>query len=139
VQLCDLSIFAKNSYMQFAKALKILRHIKGLTQVEIAQGVFMDERTYREIESGRKSISAEQVQTFADFFQVEVKLIYDIAQDSISTQNIVHEAKRDGIVINNAQEESKELITYLLGRIKDLEQEIKILREQGDDKGSKVH
>ena len=119
--------------MQFAKALKILRHIKGFTQVEIAQGVYMDERTYREIESGRKSLSAEQVQVFADFFQVEVKLIYDIAQDSISTQNIVHEAKRDGIVINNAQDESKEVVTYLLARVKVLEQEIKTLREQRED------
>jgi transcriptional regulator with XRE-family HTH domain len=112
--------------MRFGKALKILRSIKELHQSDVAAGVFMEERTYREIESDRRAMSAKEVILFAEFYKIDIQLIYDIAMDTIPLQNIVHEAKRDGIVINNVPsgESTSELVSYLLQRIKDLEQHI---------------
>ncbi len=111
--------------MQFGKALKILRLIKELNQAQVATGVHMEERTYREIESDRRSISAKEVILFADFYRIDIQLIYDIAKDTLPLQNIVHEAKRDGIVINNGNgTPPTDLITYLLQRIKELEAEL---------------
>lgn len=112
--------------MKFGKALKILRSVKDLTQSEVANLVHMEERTYREIESDRRALSAKEIAVFAQFFQVDVQLIYDIAQDAAPVQNIVHEARRDGIVIHHGKEAeaNQEVVYYLLQRIKALEQEL---------------
>lgn len=113
--------------MRFGKALKILRSIKDLNQIDVASGIHMEERTYREIESDRRALSAKEVLLFADFFEVDVQLIYDIARDLLPVQNIVHEAKRDGIVINNSKVsniENHEIVSLLLQRIKELESRI---------------
>lgn len=118
--------------MRFGKALKILRSIKDLHQSDVASGVFMDERTYREIESDRRALSAKEVIVFAEFYKIDIQLIYDIAMDTVPLQNIVHEAKRDGIVINNAPnaENTNEVVAYLLQRIKELETQIAELKKQ---------
>lgn len=92
----------------------------------------MDERTYREIESDRRALSAKEVIVFAEFYKIDIQLIYDIAMDTVPLQNIVHEAKRDGIVINNAPnaENTNEVVAYLLQRIKELETQIAELKKQ---------
>lgn len=112
--------------MKFGKALKILRSVKEMTQSEVANAVHMEERTYREVESDRRALSAKEIAVFAQFFQVDVQLIYDIAQDSAPVQNIVHEARRDGIVIHHGKttEAHNEVVHYLLQRIKDLEEQL---------------
>lgn len=117
--------------MKFGRALKILRSIKSLNQIEVASGVYMDERTYREIEADRRALSAKEVALFADFFKVDIQLIYDIAQNTVPIHNMVHEAKRDGIVINQGKEtqDNSDLIAYLLKRVRELEKIIEDLQK----------
>jgi len=111
--------------MNFGKALKTIRLVKGLSQKEAAGLVHMDDRTLREIEADKTRISAEQVELFATTYKVDITLIYEMAKDQVSLQNIVHEAKRDGIVVNQAQEHSNGMFEYLMQRLDKLEAQIK--------------
>ncbi len=112
--------------MNFGKALKTIRLVKGLNQKEAANLVHMDDRTLRDIEADKTRISAEQVELFASIYKVDITLIYEMAKEQVPLQNIVYEAKRDGIVVNQGQELSKG-VDYLLLRIEGLETRVKEL------------
>ena len=51
--------------MNFGKALKTVRLVKGLSQKEAATLVHIDDRTLRDIEADKTRITAEQVEHFA--------------------------------------------------------------------------
>jgi hypothetical protein len=84
----------------------------------------MDERSLREIEADRTHVSAEQVENFASFYKVDVKVIYELAKEQVPLQNIVHEAKCDGIVVNQNPDANKGLVEYLMSKIDRLEQRL---------------
>ena len=43
-----------------------------------------------------------------------------MAKEQVPLQNIVYEAKRDGIVVNQGQEPGKEVLDRILSRLEDL-------------------
>lgn len=91
----------------------------------------MEVRTLREIESERRHLSADEVQIFSEVYKIDVKLIYEMAQDKVPLQNIVYEAKRDGIVVNNGQGADYEhSFEYLLIKIKGLEDRVAALEKK---------
>lgn len=115
--------------MNFGKALKTVRLIKGISQKEAAGLLHMDDRTLRDIEADKTRITAEQVEQFAGVYLVDITLIYDMAKEQVPLQNIVHEAKRDGIVVNQNQEIGKGLIEYLISRVEILETRVQQLEQ----------
>lgn len=120
--------FAQNPpLMNFGKALKTVRLVKGLSQKEAAHLVHMDDRTLRDIEADKTRITAEQVELFASIYRVDITLIYEMAKEQVPFQNIVHEAKRDGIVVNQGTDLGKGLVDHLLSRIEILEARLKEL------------
>ena len=106
--------------MNFGKALKTVRLVKGLSQKEAATLVHIDDRTLRDIEADKTRITAEQVEHFASIYKVDITLIYEMAKEQVPLQNIVYEAKRDGIVVNQGQEPGKEILDRILSRLEDL-------------------
>lgn len=112
--------------MNFGKALKTLRVVKGLSQKEAASLVHMDDRTLRDIEADKTRISAEQVELFASVYKVDITLIYEMAKEQIPLQNIVYEAKRDGIVHQGTPVENG-VVEQLLSRLAVLEARIREL------------
>jgi transcriptional regulator with XRE-family HTH domain len=115
--------------MNFGKALKTVRLIKGLSQKEAAGLLHIDDRTLRDIEADKTRITAEQVEQFAGVYLVDITLIYEMAKEQVPLQNIVHEAKRDGIVVNQSQDTSKSVFEYLMNRIELLEKRITALEQ----------
>jgi transcriptional regulator with XRE-family HTH domain len=116
-------------YMNFGKALKTVRLVKGLSQKEAAGLLHMDDRTLRDIEADKTRITAEQVEQFARIYLVDITLIYEIEKEQVPLQNIVHEAKRDGIVVNQNQDIGKGVIEYLISRIEILENKVRQLEQ----------
>jgi|688.fasta_scaffold1002339_2 DNA phosphorothioation-dependent restriction protein DptG len=115
--------------MNFGKALKTVRLVKGLSQKEAAGLLHMDDRTLRDIEADKTRITAEQVEQFARIYLVDITLIYEIEKEQVPLQNIVHEAKRDGIVVNQNQDIGKGVIEYLISRIEILENKVRQLEQ----------
>jgi transcriptional regulator with XRE-family HTH domain len=116
-------------YMNFGKALKTVRLVKGLSQKEAAGLLHMDDRTLRDIEADKTRITAEQVEQFARIYLVDITLIYEIEKEQVPLQNIVHEAKRDGLVVNQNQDIGKGVIEYLISRIEILENKVRQLEQ----------
>lgn len=117
--------------MSYGKALKTIRLIKGLLQEDVASKAHVDVRTLREIESERRHLSADEVQKFSEIYKIDVKLIYEMAQDQVPLQNIVYEAKRDGIVVNNGQGiDNPYSLEYLLTKYKELENRVAELEKK---------
>ncbi len=58
-----------------------------------------------------------------------ITLIYEMAKEQVPLQNIVHEAKRDGIVVNQSQDAGKGVFEYLINRIETLEKRISALEK----------
>ena len=116
--------------MNFGKALKTVRLVKGLSQKEAATLVHMDDRTLRDIEADKTRITAEQVEHFASIYKVDITLIYEMAKELVPLQNIVYEAKRDGIVVNQGQDIGKGLFEHLISRLEGLEARLRALEVQ---------
>jgi tripartite-type tricarboxylate transporter receptor subunit TctC len=87
----------------------------------------MDDRTLRDIEADKTRITAEQVEHFASIYKVDITLIYKMAKEQVPLQNIVYEAKRDGIVVNQGQEPGKGVFDHLMSRLEGLEARIREL------------
>lgn len=115
--------------MNFGKALKTVRLIKGMSQKEAAGLLHIDDRTLRDIEADKTRVTAEQIEQFASVYLVDITLIYEMAKEQVPLQNIVHEAKRDGIVVNQSQDTGKSLFEYLMNRIELLEKRITALEQ----------
>ncbi len=115
--------------MNFGKALKTIRLVQGLDQTDVAKLAHMDVRTLREIEADRTRIPAEQVEIFAGIYKVSIQIIYDMAREEVQLQNIVYEAKRDGIVVNQGQDLGKGVFDHLMSRLEKLESRIKELEQ----------
>jgi transcriptional regulator with XRE-family HTH domain len=113
--------------MNFGKALKTIRLLQGLSQKEAASLLHMDDRTLRNIEADKTRITAEQVEQFASIYRVDITLIYEMAKEQVPFQNIVHEAKRDGIVVNQDADLGKGLVDHFLSRLEILEASVKEL------------
>jgi hypothetical protein len=58
---------------------------------------------------------------------VDFTLIYEVAKEQVPFHNIVHEAKRDSIVVNQGADLGKGLVDHLLSRIEILEDRVKEL------------
>lgn len=52
--------------------LRLLRAEKGLTQINIAESVFVSESTYRRIESGEGCLDIELLQKIVYIFDIEL-------------------------------------------------------------------
>ncbi len=116
--------------MNFGKALKTVRLIKGMSQKEAAGLLHIDDRTLRDIEADKTRVTAEQVEQFAAVYLVDITLIYEMAKEQVPLQNIVHEAKRDGIVVNQNQDVGKGIIEYLMSRVETLEARVRQLEQR---------
>jgi len=57
-----------------------------------------------------------------------------MARERVPLQNIVHEAKRDGIVINQGQDIGKGVFDHLVTRLEVLEARLKALFVRGPNK-----
>lgn len=63
--------------MAFADTLKKLRLSKGLTQEELANGTGLAKSSISMYESGRRKPSFEVLETFADFFNVDMNTLWE--------------------------------------------------------------
>ena len=63
--------------MAFADTLKRLRLSKGLTQEELANGTGLAKSSISMYESGRRKPSFEVLETFADFFNVDMNTLWE--------------------------------------------------------------
>jgi transcriptional regulator with XRE-family HTH domain len=116
------TIAQKNKSWAFGNAIRIIRQIQKIKQYELAEKVSKDERALRSLEAELTDVSVEQAMLFAKVFNVEVNLIYELAKDQGKINNVVHTAKRDGIVVNQGQTEASQDI--LSQWIKDLEHRV---------------
>lgn len=113
--------------MNFGKALRTIRLLEGLSQKEAASLLHMDDRTLRNIETDKTRITAEQVEHFARIYAVDIDLIYHMAKEQVSFQNILHESKRGSVVPIKSTDSWKELFDPLLSRLEILESRFKEL------------
>ncbi len=107
----------------YGKAFKTIRLIKDMRLDEAAQTLGIDERTLRDIEAGKTKLISERFDQMLDLYKIERDLVFDLAQNNSGLHNVVHEAKRDGIVVHqaDASKESTEDLTMLQKRIEVLE------------------
>ena len=108
----------------YGKAFKIIRLIKDINLDAAAEGLDIDTRTLRDIESGKSSVITDRFDQMIKFYQVKPEIILDLAVDQTAFQNVIHEVKRDNI-FNQSTTSEKEtlerLISSLETRIQQLE------------------
>lgn len=110
----------------YGHAFKIVRQIKQIPIKDAATNLGIDERSLRDIENGKTTLVTERFGQLLDFYKIDHNLIFELAEDKVSLQNVVHEAKRDGIVVN----QNKNLEALLEARIVNLENQLKMMHEQ---------
>ncbi len=69
---------------------------------EAAQTLGIDERTLRDIEAGKTKLISERFDQMLDLYKIDRDLVFELAQNNSGLHNVVHEAKRDGIVVNQS-------------------------------------
>jgi transcriptional regulator with XRE-family HTH domain len=111
----------------YGKAFKTIRLIKDVTLTEAADALHVDERTLRDIESGKTSVITDRFDQLLQFYKITPEIVFELAGDQNSIQNIIHEVKRDSI-FHQTPTSANELET-LQRLIDNLEEQIRHLRE----------
>ncbi len=108
----------------YGKAFKTIRLIKDMRLDEAAQTLGIDERTLRDIEAGKTKLISERFDQMLALYKIDRELVFELAQSNSGLHNVVHEAKRDGIVVNqsgSSKEPSPQDLEMLQKRVEALE------------------
>ena len=68
--------------IEIGTKLKELRKSRSLKQWQVAEGVGLSRAAISNIEAGRRSLTLSTLQTFADFYKVDVSTITDEIESS---------------------------------------------------------
>lgn len=69
---------------RLASRLRLARETSGLTQGQVAKKVGLHRPTISEIEAGRRRVSAEELQGFAEIYQVSAQWLVEKAETRTS-------------------------------------------------------
>lgn len=121
----------------YGKAFRTVRLIKAIPLGIAANDLDIDERTLRDIESGKTDIISPRFDQMLKYYSIPNQVIFDLATDHSKFQNIIHNAKRDAVVVNQGTVPSSEqtahdkLVTALEKQVEHLQNQIRHL-EQND-------
>lgn len=82
---------------EYGHAFKVIRQIKNIPLKEAAYGLGIDERSLRDIENGKTTLVTERFDQLLGYYQIDYKLIFELASGDAPLHKVVHEAKRDGM------------------------------------------
>lgn len=71
-----------NNNKEIGAKLKELRKARSLKQWQVAEGVKLSRAAISNIEAGRRSLTLSTLQTFADFYKVDISTITDEMESS---------------------------------------------------------
>lgn len=115
----------------YGQAFRTIRLIRNLSLEQVADALSIDERSLRDIESGKTKVVSERSQQMTKFYNVEPELVFELAAGRATFQNIIHDAKRDAIVVNQGQAPEKDIqekyVAALEKRIDEMEARIRHL------------
>lgn len=112
----------------YGKAFRTVRLIKDIPLGQAASDLDVDERTLRDIESGKTDIITPRFDQMLAYYFIPHQVIFDLAADQSKFQNIIHNAKRDAVVVNQGAVPSSEqtvqekLVNSLEKQIEQLQQ-----------------
>lgn len=86
----------------YGHAFKVIWQIKNIPLKEAAFSLGIDERSLRDIENGKTALVTERFDQLLSYYKIDYKLIFELASGDAPLHNVVHEAKRDGIVVHQA-------------------------------------
>ncbi len=107
--------------------IKKIRLFKNLTQEYMAERLGVSIKTYNKMEAGAAPVSVDRLNKAAEEFGMKPEEILTLKDDHTTFTNTVHEAKRDGIVINHSISQGEK--EALEAQIRSLEEHIKTLQE----------
>jgi transcriptional regulator with XRE-family HTH domain len=119
----------------YGKAFKIIRLIKDIHLNNAAIDLKMDERTLRDIESGKTQIISDRFDQLLAYYAIRPEVVLELAADQNTVSNVIQEVKRDNIVhqnngINdNERTAYQKMIDALQARIEHMEQQEVFYRE----------
>lgn len=64
--------------LQLHMRIKMLRIKRGLLQREVAEGIFMAQNTYSDLETGKREITMTALQKIAAFYSLSIPSILEI-------------------------------------------------------------
>lgn len=99
------------SNLDIGHKLKELRKARSLKQWQVAEGVGLSRAAISNIEAGRRSLTLSTLQTFADFYKVDVSTITD-EFDTNSKDEVIDLLERTRKIFENenvSNDEKEEL------------------------------
>lgn len=122
-----LLLSPKTQRIMVGQKIKKIRLYKNLTQEHMAERLGVSLKTYNKMEGGAAPVSIDRLNKAAEEFGMKPEDILTLKDDNATFSNTVHEAKRDGIVINNQISSAEK--EALESRIRTLEEQVKLLQE----------
>lgn len=108
----------------FGEAFRIIRTVKKIAPKQAAADLECDEKTIRDIESGKVGVVSKRFQQLCDYYKVEPELVLALASGKTSFQNIIYDAHHNDTVINGQKAEDdvqKKYISLLEKQLESLQ------------------
>ena len=114
--------------IMIGKKIKRIREIKGFTQSEIAAKLFISQRAYSDLESGKTKIDIDRLSMIAKIFNVSTIDLLKFNENKIF-QNNARTTLRNPVDVSNNLAVFTDEIKYYEKQIECLEEVILLLRE----------
>lgn len=101
-----------------AERLKIAREHAGLSQGQVAKMMDYHRPTISEIEAGRRRITTEEIQKFADIYEVSISWLLEDREDGEIDER-VHLAARE---LTKLKSKDLDKVLKLLSRMRDTQE-----------------
>ncbi|MFV0530988.1 MAG: helix-turn-helix domain-containing protein [Flavobacteriales bacterium] len=113
--------------MRIGSKLKFIREIKGLSQSEVAERLFISQRAYSDLENNKTKLDLERLEAVAKIFKIKSIDLLNFDEQKVFN-NVFNDTSNgyftDKIVNGNFEHERQ---SYLK-QIKNLEDEVSFLR-----------
>lgn len=113
--------------MQIGSKLKRIREIKGLSQTEVAEKLFISQRAYSDIENDKTKLDLERLENLSSIFEMDTLDVLTFDEKKVFNNTFNDTSKglfADKIIEDNFENER---LSYQQ-QIKHLEEEILFLR-----------
>lgn len=114
----------------YSKAFRTVRLIKDIPLGQAASDLDVDERTLRDIESGKTDIISPRFDQLLKYYSIPHQVIFDLAADQSKFQNVIHKAKSETVQINQGAAAASSEQTTQDKLVSSLEKQIEQLQSQ---------
>lgn len=89
-----------NCSMDILKKIKLIRRIKGLTQLEMSERIGISLNNYNRLENGVNELSFKRLCSIADIFEMKVSEVIDFEEET-GKDLIIRELKKENVDLKN--------------------------------------